>query len=289
MNSGSFVYTQPADSAKAQAVFDTVATNAGCTPSSFSNGSETLDCLRSISYDKFKTAMNSMPNFGSSSSNDLSYVNRQALSSNYFSQTGEEAVQTGRFARVPLIMGNMEDEATIFTPTQKGLINNTETLVDYFASWLTETPRNLVQGLVDTYSTNTSAGLPSDTGSLYEIYPQRKRNAAIQSDLTFMMPRRIALSYMSAIVPTWSYLATYLQGNPWWGSYHTADLATQFGLHENVFAGTKMDEAYIRFVNHLDPNGDGEVWWPRWDNKTRRHLQLPAGWCKFTGITEVKE
>jgi carboxylesterase type B len=267
MNSGVVLATQSAVSDKAQAVFDTVAKHAGCPL-----GSDVLDCLRQVSYKTFKKAMNQLPNFGDASSNNLAYIHRPDPASDFYSQFGADAAKTGRYARVPMIMGNMQDEATIFTPAQKGVVNDTDSLVDYFATWFTQAPRKVIEGLVATYNATPSEGLPTGTGSLYEIYPQSKRNAAMQTDLTFGMGRRIVLADIASQIPAWSYLATYLQGNPWWGSYHTADLGTQFSLAVNTFAGTKMDEAYVHFVNYHNPNGKSgrKKWWPQYDSQNRQ-------------------
>lgn len=269
MNSGTVIFAQNATSPNAQRVFDDFASYAGCARTLYEDES-VLDCLRDIPHSTFRGAMNLLPNFAGSQSNHLAYLRRPDRSSEFYAQYAEEAIRNGRYAKVPVIMGNLEDEATIFVPAQQDLIHDKKSLVDYFASWLTESPRSLVQGLIDTYSTNPADGLPARTGTEDQIYPLSKMNAAIQTDMTFTMARRVMLSYMYSQVPTWSYLGTFLHGTPWWGTYHTADLEMQFVQDVDTFAGEKMDEAYIRFVNHLDPNGRANVWWPKWDSKALR-------------------
>lgn len=274
MNSGTIVLSQNATSPNAQMVFDEFSSYAGCSTSSYDSGSAVHGCLRQIPYSNFKAAMNLLPNFASSHSNDLAYVRRPDPSSAFYSRYGDEAVQSGQYARIPVIMGNMQDEATIFVPGQVGLIHNKNSLTDYFASWLTESPRSIVEGLVATYSLNPAEGLPSGTGKRYQTYPLSKINAAMQTDLIFLMTRRIALSYNASQLSAWSYLATYQQGLPWWGTYHTADLDTQFDQNPNMFAGESMDEAYISFVATQSPNGrnrSGNASWPNW---SVRQLQM---------------
>lgn len=269
MNSGTIVRTQNSTCSKAQDVFDSVAKASGCNPAD----QDVLECLRKAPFDVFNAAMNSVDNFMTERSNDLAYLPRPDISDTFFGEYPEVSIAKGNYARVPVIMGNQQDEATVFAVAQRNIVNSTETLVDFFHSWLPYTDRKTIEELIATYPDDPAAGLPVDTGSQYELYPQFKRNAAIQSDLTFIMGRREALSHMAHAVPAWSYLSTYLHDLPQFGTYHISDLATQFSLKVNPFAGEKMDAAYIEFVNHLDPNGRNcsEQWWPKWDNK-RLHM-----------------
>lgn len=265
MNSGTIVRTQNATCSKAQDVFDAVATASGCNPAN----KDVLDCLRQAPFEVFNKAMNSVANFMTERSNDLAYLPRPDGSNALFSEYPEVSIAKGTYARVPVIMGNQQDEATVFAIAQRDIVNSTETLVDFFHSWLPYTDRTLIEQLVATYPDDPAAGLPTNTGSQFELYPQFKRNAAIQSDLTFIMGRREALSHMSHKIPTWSYLSTYLHDLPQFGTYHISDLATQFSLKVNKYAGEKIDAAYINFVNHLNPNGQdcAAKWWPKWDNE----------------------
>lgn len=293
MNSGGIIRTLDAKSTKAQDVFDRVAKAAGCPPSSYSTN--VLDCLRKVPVGIMTAAMNSEPDFMTSRSNDVSYVRRPDPSSSFYPEFAEVAVAKGHFAKVPFISGNMQDEATIFTPSRRDVVSSTETLVDYISSWFPLTPRPLISDLVATYPDDPAAGLPANTGGLYELYPQSKRLAAIDSDLSFILARREALTSMvrhysaGYAAPIWSYLATYLEGNPWWGSHHTADVGAQFNPRGAMeFAGNAMNEAYIRFVNHGNPNGGGKYGaetaphWPRWDEE---ELQMANFSATEVGVT----
>lgn len=271
MNSGTIIRSLGTTSKKAQQAFNDFCTAAGC-PTELAQNGQVLDCLRKISFDKFVSAMNSLPNFMTRRSNDLAYLPRPDLSDSFFSVSPEVAIADGRFARVPVIMGNQQDEATVFSVDKGDLVNSTETLIDYMASWLPETDRSLVADLVKTYPDDPAAGLPANTGSQWELYPQYKRLSAIQTDLTFLMGRREALSHMASKVPAWSYLSTYMHDFPQFGTYHISDLDTQFSLKVNEFAGNQMDAAYIHFVHHQDPNGRSnghgcQPHWPKWSNK----------------------
>ncbi|KAJ5602261.1 hypothetical protein N7510_011795, partial [Penicillium lagena] len=277
MNSGSIFRAAPSNSTKAQRVFDTLIKAAGCGHNgcASSHTYNPMECLRKISHNELVSAMNSLPDFMSNRSNDLAYLPRPDPTNDFFSVSPEVAVALGQFARVPVILGNQQDEAALFSLSQRDFINSTSTLVEYMHSWFVGASQDLVADLVATYPDDPAAGLPADTGSEWEMYPQFKRLAAIQSDLTFIMTRREALSHLATRVPTWSYLSTYLHGFPVFGTWHISDIPTQF---ENItqFAGNVTDTAYINFVNHLNPNGKGYTWWPEWDNENLRMINFSA-------------
>ena len=280
MNSGSILRAVPTSSEKAQTIFDTVAAAAGC-----GMANDTLACMRQAPYMKLVPALNAVPNNMGVHGNDFAYLPRPDPVDDFFSVSPEVAVAEGWFAHVPFITGNQQDESAIFSIVQRDFINSTDTLVDYIGSWLPEASRDIVAGLVDTYPNEAEAGLPADTGLKNELYPQFKRLVAVQSDLTFIMARREALSHMVPKVSAWSFLSTYLHDRvPYLGTYHSSDVETQFTLITNKIAGQTMDAAYINFVNHLDPNGKDSVWWPKWDEKHLRMVNVSA-----TEVTVIKD
>ncbi|XEV01287.1 hypothetical protein FSHL1_006574 [Fusarium sambucinum] len=285
MNSGTFINTVGTAHPKAQKVFDKFACNAGCNPLKL--GEATIDCLRRAPESRYQAAMNSLPNYSGPDSNNLAYIRRTDTSSSFYSNVPQDALRSGKYAHVPIIAGNMQDEATVFAVSSRNLINSTESLITYFTTWFPDAPRTLIGDLIATYPDNPAAGLPAGTAGRYELYPQYKRKSAIQTDVTFESGRRVVLGYLSRVVPTWSYIATYLHKDPkiaQFGTYHTSDLGTQFFLQNSV-AGNNMNEAYIHFVNHLDPNGGkySKEWWPRWNEETRQLVNFSS---TTVGLTE---
>lgn len=103
MNSGSIVPADPVDCPKAQSVYNTVVAKAGC-----STASSTLDCLRSVDYDTFLGAANSVPGILSYSSVALSYLPRPDGTAMTLSP--DVLVSQGKYAKVPFIVGDQEDE-----------------------------------------------------------------------------------------------------------------------------------------------------------------------------------
>lgn len=272
MNSGTYINAAGTTSTKAQKVFDKFASNAGCDPSKL--GRTTIDCLRQTPASEYQAAMNTLPNYSGPDSNNLAYIRRPDASSSFYGNTPQDALRTGRYAHVPIIAGNLQDEATVFAVSSRNLVNSTESLISYFATWFPDAPRKLISDFVATYPEDPAAGLPAGTDRQYELYPQYKRNSAIQTDITFEGGRRVVLGYLSKVVSTWSYIGTYLHNDPeiaQFGTYHTSDLGTQFFL-EYPTPGDNINEAYIHFVNFLNPNGKqcGKSWWPKWNDQTRK-------------------
>lgn len=172
MNSGSIVPADPVDCPKGQVVYDTVVANGGC-----ASASDTLECLRALSYQDYLHAANSVPGLLSYSSVALSYLPRP--DGVVLTASPEVLIQEGRYASVPFIIGDQEDEGTIF-----GLFQSNITTTDQLATYLStlffhNASSAQIKELIETYPDVTNDGSPFRTGILNNIYPQYKRIAAI--------------------------------------------------------------------------------------------------------------
>ncbi|KAF6829725.1 sterol esterase precursor [Colletotrichum musicola] len=266
MNSGSIAPTDPVDCPKGQAVYDKVVSVAGC-----SGKADTLACLREVDYDTFLRAVTSVPGILSYSSVALSYLPRpdgKALPA-----SPDVLAKEGRYAAVPMIIGDQEDEGTLFGLFQPNL-TTTDKLVQYLKDFYfaSATPAQ-IREYVDTYDDGLNAiinGSPHRTGILNEIFPGFKRRSAVLGDLVFTLTRRVFLEVTGAAnpsVPSWSYLASYNYGTPILGTFHGSDLLQVFyGVKDN-YAARSIRTYYTNFVTALDPNVglDGKYpAWPRW-------------------------
>jgi triacylglycerol lipase len=261
MNSGSLVPADPVDCKKGQAVYDTVVANAGC-----SSASDTLACLRGLDYTTMLNAANSVPGILSYSSVALSYLPRPDGSA--LTASPELLVAAGKYAKVPFIIGDQEDEGTIFALFQSN-ITTTSQLETYLSEFFFHSASSTqMAALVATYPDDPSAGSPFRTGNLWNWYPQFKRLAAILGDLTFTLTRRSFLTAHAAVspdVPSWSYLGSYDYGTPVLGTFHFSDILQVFyGILPN-YASASIHSYYLSFVYHMDPNvGSGVMNWPQW-------------------------
>ncbi|KAJ5129146.1 Carboxylesterase type B [Penicillium bovifimosum] len=262
MNSGSIVPANDVDGTKGQAVYDTVVENGGCT-----GASDTLACLRGLDYTKFLSAANSVPGILGYNSVAESYLPRP--DGMVLTESAEQLVMKGKYAPVPFIIGDQEDEGTIFALYQNNL-TTTDHIVDYLQSlYFFDASRQQIADLVATYQDIQEDGSPFRTGSLYNWYPQYKRLAAILGDLSFTLTRRIFLNYAQDAkpdVPFWSYLSSYEHNVPFLGTYHGSDIArVLYGVLPD-YASQSLHSYYLSFVYEQDPNAKADKYmnWPQW-------------------------
>ncbi|KAG9241333.1 lipase 3 precursor [Calycina marina] len=261
MNSGSMVPADPVDFPKGQAVYDTVVAAAGC-----SGEADTLACLRAAPYATFLNAVNSVSGLLSYSALALSYLPRP--DGTVLTDSPEILVASGQYAQVPFIIGDQEDEGTLFALFQSN-ISTTDELATYFQSlYFNSASLSQLNELIATYPDQTTDGSPFRTGVLYEIYPQFKRLAAILGDLTFTLTRRVFLNLATTVAPTvpsWSYMSSYGYGTPVLGTFHGSDILQVFFGVLPDYASTATRAYYLSFVNHMDPNvNTGFLNWPQW-------------------------
>ncbi|PYI27810.1 acetylcholinesterase/Butyrylcholinesterase [Aspergillus indologenus CBS 114.80] len=282
MDSGSVVPADPVDGVKGQAIYNTVVSTAKC-----GSSNDTLACLRDLSYDEFLNAVNSVPGLLSYSSIALSYLPRP--DGKVLTASPDVLGKAGKFAQVPFIVGDQEDEGTLFALFQ-GNITTTDELVKYLADYFFyDASQEELQELVSLYPDTTTYGSPFRTGTGNNLYPQFKRLAAILGDLTFTITRRAFLAYAAEIapnLPTWSYLSSYDYGTPILGTFHGSDLIQVFyGIWPN-YAAKSSHTYYFSFVHDLDPNAHRGVYpeWPQW-KENRQLLNFEANAVGLMGDT----
>lgn len=270
MNSGSTTPCVPVDHPKAQKIYDTVASAAGCT------GENSLQCLRDLPFDAFSDAVAAVPSFFSYGSIDLSYMPRPDPGDGFMPESPEVAVKNGKFAKIPIINGDQADEGTLFSLTQSN-ISTTDDLVDYMIPVFPLATEDQIIELVDAYPDDWTAGSPFGTFFLNNIYPQFKRLAALLGDISFTLQRRAYLETVASQVPAWSYSANYLSITPVLGTFHASDVMSTFYSVPPVLTTSSILTYYISFVNHLDPNKIPNIkTWPQYDSKSKKLLQYGA-------------
>lgn len=271
MESGSIIPTDAADCPKAQQIYDMVVDTAGCAGSS-----DTLSCLRSVDYATFLDAVSSVPIASSYNSIALSYLPRP--DGTVLGDSPDILAAQGKVAKVPVLIGDQEDEGTLFSIFQ-GNITNNEELVQYLNSlYFQDATTSQIEAFVATYPDDPSAGSPFRTGDANNIYPEYKRLAAILGDYAFNLERRMFLETFSKnapSVPTWSYLASYFYGLPVLGTFHGGSTLYAYGELPG-WPSAVIQQYYISFFNNMDPN-NGDLLlpsWPQWkDGQQLLNLQ----------------
>ncbi|KAI0390052.1 sterol esterase [Xylariaceae sp. FL0594] len=263
MNSGSIIPADRVDAPRAQAIYDQVVESAGC-----SSAPNTLQCLRDVDYATFRHAAESVPSQLSYTSVALSYLPRP--DGVVLPDSPDRLAQNGQYAAVPMIVGDQEDEGTLFSLFQGNLTTENDLITYLNDIFFQNAPRQVVADLVATYSSAIEDGSPFRTGLLNNPYPQFKRLAAILGDIVFTLTRRLflqATTLANPNVPSWSYLASYDYGTPILGTFHASDLIQVFyGVLPN-YASASFHTYYLNFLYNLDPNVDAPATyttWPQW-------------------------
>lgn len=218
------VPADPVDCPKGQEVYSTVVAVAGC-----ASAGDTLACLRKVDYQTFLNAANSVGSLLSYSSVALNYLPRPDGTT--LTQSPEILLASGRYAKVPFIIGDQEDEGTLFALFQSNISTKAQLSTYLNKFFFNSASKTQVDKLIDTYPDTIIDGSPFRSGILNNIYPQFKRLAAILGDLTFTLARRSFLTTANQVapdVPSWSYLSSYNLGLPILGTFHGSDLLQVF-------------------------------------------------------------
>lgn len=207
-------------------------------------------------------------------------------------------------ADVPFVIGNMVDEGTLFSVITQLNVTTDAAIVDYFQSvYWQETPRGLIEELVDLYSNDPADGSPYDTGLNNQLGPRYKKIASMIGDYTFTAGRRTLLNVTSARQDTWSYqikqslpvlgqldILNPLQLNniPALGSFHISDVVLNaFGTVPPALSKNSLNimSSLVQFANTLDPNtqGLGLPHWPKYNPHDPQQFQFREDGCRLIG------
>ncbi|KAL9089379.1 MAG: hypothetical protein Q9159_002595 [Coniocarpon cinnabarinum] len=273
MDSGSILPATDVASAKPQAIYDQVVGASSC-----SQASDSLTCLRELPFDDFHKAINSVPSLFSYSGSATSY-NPRPDNSSAFLRNRPSPENLGQIAHVPLIIGDQEDEGTLFTLSFKNITTDAD-VADFFQTFFPSAPPSVIEGLVSAYPSDPAAGSPYNTGTANQVYPQFKRMAAIWGDVVFNLMRRATLNAITTMhpdIPVWSYLSTYLHGQKNLGTFHGSDLIEIFNKAKVPEAQDAILTYYISFFYYRDPNKVTSARlteWPQWTNETLAMLNI---------------
>lgn len=251
MQSGGPIPVGDIDNLSAQEVYDTFVKNVAC-----DNSPDTLECLRSVPYQRFKYAMDNSPDFFAYQGLALSYMPR--VDGDFLTEPPQYAVLRGHVADVPMITGNCDDEGSLFSVASLN-VSDTKGVATFMKSFMMPTATDAeIDLLLQYYPDDQSAGCPFDTGLRNILSPQFKRIAAIQGDIVFHSPRRFFLKYQSSKQNSWAFIHKRGKNTPFIGAAHGTDLLNLFGVQE-------LTDYFIYFTHNLNPNGDLQLPWPQYD------------------------
>ncbi|ODQ82040.1 hypothetical protein BABINDRAFT_182883 [Babjeviella inositovora NRRL Y-12698] len=258
MQSGSVLPSDDIDSAYPQLIFDTVADAAGCGASS-----DKLECLRNVPYETMAAASNSVPGVLGYGSLKFSYMPRP--DGGLIPYLPMQMVVDGKYARVPYIIGDQNDEGPLFTFGSLNVTTEAEvrTYVDYL---FPEFSSSQLDQLLTLYPLDITQGSPFGSGVLNALTPQYKRLSSLIGDIFFQAPRRFMLNG-TPDVTRYTYNSQQLTGTPVVGTFHANDIIWQYFV---TGSGSLIyRNAFISFANNLNPNGGGIYTltnWPQYQN-----------------------
>ncbi|KAF4125989.1 Carboxylesterase type B [Geosmithia morbida] len=264
-----------------QPYYDAVVGKTGC-----SSASDTLGCLRNLPWETLNGIFNSTtalnvtaPNFSA------------VLDGDFMTAQATQLLREGKFAHVPLLLGNNFDEGTAYG---KRGINTTA----QFRSWLTTTlglDSAQAASIEDLYPDDPAQGVPEAYPGRPAAYPyglQWKRVAAVAGDYQQHAGRRLlAETYSGAGLDVYSYLwNVYVNGlAPEIGATHFQEVVFVFdnveaiGYSPNPFEGKPdtyfqladlMNKMWVSFIADTDPNHSSSpnVSWPLYTPSAPQNL-----------------
>ncbi|TFK90947.1 alpha beta-hydrolase [Polyporus arcularius HHB13444] len=255
MSSGASVPTE--DISEVQGTYDFVVDQVGC-----ANATDTLACLRKAPTESLLAAAKTAP------SDNTPFLPR--VDGSFITIPPMHLPSKGKIADVPIIIGDVKDEGTLFAFGGLNSTADSDEFTNYVSRFLLPgaTPADL-NLLLDLYPSDPAAGSPFDTGDAVTFSPQYKRLAAVFGDWFFNGPRRLFLDHVSAKRTTYNFLSAR-SSFPGIGYFHASDLLNAYGPGD-------MTDYFIRFVHNLDPNGPSGVQWPKYNTSARLTLQFNDG------------
>ncbi|KAI0657904.1 carotenoid ester lipase precursor [Cubamyces menziesii] len=247
-----------------QPTFDSIASEVGCTPGS----AGVLDCLRGVSTEALSAAMDKTPTIFTYGGLSLPWLPH--VDGVFLRDDPTRLVREGQVADVPFVIGDCEDEGTMFSFASLNVTTDGE-LANYLRDhFFPKAPDSAMARLLELYPANPAAGSPFGTGNAYNFTHEYKRIAAVQGDFFFQSMRRFFLQQRAHEQRAWSFLYARdpIEGM---GVVHTADIAA-------IYGGDDLTDFLIRFVNTLDPNLPGaKVHWPTYSPESPQMLALVDG------------
>lgn len=106
---------------------------------------------------------------------------------NVLTQSPDKLSKDEKFYQVPTIIGDQEDEGTIFSLFMAA-VNSDDQFIDYLVPrYSTHITKTKLSELVSFYFPSIVKGSPFRTGLLSKLYPGLKRNSALLGDFFFTL------------------------------------------------------------------------------------------------------
>ncbi|KAK2464493.1 hypothetical protein APHAL10511_003472 [Amanita phalloides] len=235
-----------------------------------------VECMRQVPHDTLEAAINGQPNIFSWESITQSWWPRS--DGIFLTNTAQELVAQNQVAPVPIVIGDVDDEATLFAFSNLNITSSTLLGSYAHSNFPFIQPQELAQ-LLGAHNPTPTDGSPFDTGTANaDVAPEFKRESAAKGDLFNHGPRRFFIQQVYNKQPCWSYLSKRFKHTPYLGSYQGSDLPM-------VYDKGELQDYLINFVNNFDPNGQQLFNWPKYNIDNLALLTLYDGPDTLMNIT----
>lgn len=271
-------------------VWNVTLSDAGCRGNSFQTAQARLNCIRGADWTVLRTSASNRNNVNGSPGSYalgnypfLPTFDGGARRGGFLARPPSQTLSAGAFASVPIMIGDVEDEGTIFAPRS---FDDTSDLEDwlravYFADGTDTLQDNVMDSLLDAYPDTPQVGSPftprtgGDNSRYFGRTNQFKRAAALYGDIRFQSNRRNLLrqGLSTGNTPaawTWQYSLPSYQESAFLGVAHSDDLDALYSeaadhKHPSPFQSV-MSRQWISFATNLDPAAEaGLPAWPQYD------------------------
>ncbi|KAJ6517247.1 carotenoid ester lipase precursor [Mycena vitilis] len=232
---------------------------------------DTLDCLRRVPFESFLSTVDQTPDMLSYRS--LSLVWGPRVDGDIIVRSPSTSVVHGAFAKVPILMGGVDDEGTLFALSSTN-VTTEDAYEEYIRSvFLPGAKSEHIHKLAELYPRDPAQGSPFGTGNANQLTPEFKRIAAFVGDLAAVSRRRLFLNYASERANTWSWLSKRGKSGTSLGAFHGSDIAMFFPPNFTAATESPAVDFLINFINTLDPNRSASskpprsVFWPTWGSE----------------------
>ncbi|KAJ7738769.1 sterol esterase [Mycena metata] len=248
-----------------QSVYDSLVSANNC-----SAATDTLDCLRRVPFDSLMATINKTENVFSYEA--LSIVWRPYVDGDVVERAPFTSVSQGLYAKIPLMVGNCDDEGTLFSMSSLNITTDSEFSDYVHYNYLPKASQDQIAEIGRLYPSDPTQGSPFDTGTANQLSPEYKRLAAFQGDLMFIGGRRYLLEHASRTQNTWSWLSKLGKNASSLGATHTSDEGVWWTTNTTSVGSLGVD-ALVNFISTLDPNLPAQtstaaaklpVLWPQW-------------------------
>lgn len=262
MQSGSFIATDNSTSENAQDIFNRISKAAGC------GKNNKLECLRQASPDRFRQAQAAVPGLFGYKSMGLSFVPRHDGSSQLPSYA-YDMLDRGEYTDIPTIIGNQEDEGTIFAFSQLN-VTDAKGYRKYLKLVFPKLTKVDLENTEELYPIRNRNNVGNSDNNFFgspfgNTWPpltnDQRAIAALFGDVFYQWPRRKFLDATEvkkntkSKQPHWSYLAVTGSKTPYLGTMHGSDLILEyFTPGEYSFPAFTYRRHFLSFAYTKDPN-----------------------------------